>query len=112
MKNLYEFSSDITGIDSVKLIKSSFFFNFLGWIHTGDKVYYTEEGEIIISDRIKDVMKFRGHPVSPNELEECILKHPAVMEAVVVPVPHDLDLERPMAFVKKVPGYQVSSKIF
>lgn len=78
-----------------------------GWIHTGDLVYYTKKGEIIISDRIKDVMKFRGHHVSPNELEECILKHAAVMEAVVVPVPHDLDIERPMAFVKKVPGCQV-----
>lgn len=52
-------------------------------------------------------MKFRGHHVSPTELEKVLLRHPAVMEVAVVPIPHDLDLERPMAFVKKVPGLDV-----
>lgn len=53
-------------------------------------------------------MKFRGHQISPYELEEILLKHPGVMEVAVVPIPHDLDLERPMAFVKKVPGFNVT----
>ena len=52
-------------------------------------------------------MKFRGHHVSPFEIEEVLVGHPAVMEAAVVPVPHEIDLERPMAFVKKMPGSKV-----
>lgn len=58
-------------------------------------------------------MKFRGHHVSPYELEEVLLRHPGVMEAAVVPLPHSVDLERPMAFVKRVPGADVihSTKI-
>lgn len=79
-----------------------------GWIHSGDKVYYSEDGELFIVDRIKEIMKFRGHHVSPYELEDIILKHPGVMEAAVVPIPHEMDLERPMAFVKKLPGVEVT----
>lgn len=79
-------------------------------MHTGDIVYYTEDGEIVLVDRIKEVMKFRGHHVSPSELEEVLMRHPAVMEVGVVPIPHEMDLERPMAFVKKVPGVEVNNE--
>ena len=78
-----------------------------GWLHSGDIGYYNECGEIFIVDRIKEVMKFRGHHVSPNEIEELLLNHPGVLEVAVVPVPHLLDIERPMAFVKKIPGHNV-----
>ena len=53
-------------------------------------------------------MKFRGHHVSPSEIEEILLNHPGVMEVAVVPIPHPLDIEHPMAFVKKVPGCDVN----
>lgn len=67
---------------------------------------------MVIVDRLKEVMKFRGHHVSPSELEEVILEHPDVVEAAVVPIPHDVDIEQPMAFVKKVPGSEVNIRPF
>ncbi|XP_014225792.1 4-coumarate--CoA ligase 1-like [Trichogramma pretiosum] len=81
-----------------------------GWIHTGDKAYFSNLGEIFIVDRLKEVMKFRGHHVSPSEIEQVLNAHDGVIEAAVVPVPHELDLERPMAFVKKVPGSKVTEE--
>lgn len=54
-------------------------------------------------------MKYCGHHVAPSEIESLLLTHPEVLEVAVVPVPHDIDLERPMAFVKKVPGATVST---
>ncbi|XP_058805438.1 uncharacterized protein LOC131672315 [Phymastichus coffea] len=81
-----------------------------GWIHTGDRGYYAENGELFIVDRIKEVMKFRGHHVSAIEIEEVLLRHPDVIEAAVVPVPHDTDIERPMAFVKKIAASKVTEE--
>ena len=52
-------------------------------------------------------MKYRGHHVSPVEIEEILANHPGVREVAVVPVPHNLDIERPMAFVRKNPGHNV-----
>lgn len=66
-----------------------------------------ENGEIMIVDRIKEVMKYRGHQISPSEIEEYLTSHKAVMEAAVVPVPHELDLEVPMAFIARNPGFKV-----
>ncbi|XP_058799253.1 uncharacterized protein LOC131668820 [Phymastichus coffea] len=71
-----------------------------GWLHTGDKGYFDENGEITITDRMKDVIKYRNYQISPGELEEVLLSHPAVIEVAVVPIPHEIDNERPIAFVK------------
>ena len=76
-------------------------------MHTGDKGYYDENGEIVIVGRYKELMKFRGHHVTPFEIEELLMKHEAVLEVAVVPVSHDIDNERPLAFVKKVPESKV-----
>ena len=48
------------------------------------------------------MIKYRGHHISPVEIETVLLKHPKVMQAAVVPVPHSVDDERPMAFVIRV----------
>lgn len=53
-------------------------------------------------------MKFRAYHISPSEIEETLLNHPGVMEVAVVPQPHELDGERPVAFVARSPGSQVS----
>ncbi|KAJ8682088.1 hypothetical protein QAD02_017880 [Eretmocerus hayati] len=81
-----------------------------GWIHTGDKGYYTSNGELFIIDRLKEVMIFRGHRISPSEIEDLLMTHPAIMEVAVVPVPHDVDVEHPMAFVKKCVGGEVTEE--
>ena len=71
---------------------------------------YTETGELIILGRVKDVMHYKNHEIYPTDLEEVLLSHNDVLEVAVVPVPHELDGERPMAFIKKVPGSQVKKK--
>ncbi|XP_058797692.1 uncharacterized protein LOC131667933 [Phymastichus coffea] len=81
-----------------------------GWIHSGDKAYYDENGEVFIVERLKQVMKFRAYHISPSEIEEVLLSHPAVMEVAVVPMPHELDGERPVAFVVKAQNSEVTEE--
>ena len=57
------------------------------------------EGYLAIVDRKKDMMKFRGYTVSPNAVEERLLAHANVAEAVVVGRPDERDGEIPTAFV-------------
>ena len=58
-----------------------------GWLHTGDVATVDEEGYIRIVDRAKDMIAASGLKVLPREVEEVILLHPKVQEAVVVGVP-------------------------
>ncbi|XP_023247154.1 4-coumarate--CoA ligase 1-like [Copidosoma floridanum] len=81
-----------------------------GWYHTGDIGYYMKNGEIMMVDRKKEIMKYRGHQISPSEIEEYLMTHKAVLEAAVIGVPHDLEIEVPMAFIKRTPGYEVSEE--
>ncbi|XP_071876897.1 uncharacterized protein [Bombus fervidus] len=81
-----------------------------GWIHTGDLAYYNEKGEIFIMDRLKEIMKYRGHQITPTEIENLLLSHPAVLEVAVVGIPHPTDDEHPIAFVSKVPEMEVSAE--
>ncbi len=70
-----------------------------GWLRTGDVGVMDSDGYLTIVDRLKDMLKFRGYTVSPNAVEECLLRHPAVKEAVVVGRPDERDGEVPVAFV-------------
>ncbi|XP_033221599.1 luciferin 4-monooxygenase-like [Belonocnema kinseyi] len=81
-----------------------------GWLHTGDLGYYDLEGNIYIVDRLKEVIKYRGHHVSPIEIESLLAKHPEVLDVAVVPVPHSVDDEHPMAFVVKAKNSDVIRK--
>ncbi|XP_033223021.1 4-coumarate--CoA ligase 1-like [Belonocnema kinseyi] len=81
-----------------------------GWLHTGDLGYYDLEGNIYILDRLKEVIKYRRHQIFPIEIESLLIKHPQVLDAVVVPVPHSVDDEHPMAFVVKAKNSDVSKE--
>jgi acyl-CoA synthetase (AMP-forming)/AMP-acid ligase II len=70
-----------------------------GWLRTGDVGVMDAEGYLTIVDRLKDMLKFRGYTVSPNAVEERLLSHPAVKEAVVVGRRDERDGEVPVAFV-------------
>jgi long-chain acyl-CoA synthetase len=59
-----------------------------GWLYTGDLVRQDETGFFFLMDRKKDMIKSRGENVYPREVEEILLKHPAIKEAVVVGVPN------------------------
>ncbi|MFV2097454.1 long-chain-fatty-acid--CoA ligase [Micromonospora sp. LOL_013] len=70
-----------------------------GWIHTGDAGYVDPDGFIYICDRIKDTIIVAGENVYPAEVESALARHPAVLEAAVVGVPHEQWGEAVHAFV-------------
>lgn len=45
------------------------------------------------------MIKFKGHHISPSEIEKILLQHPDVLEAVVVGIPHLIDIEHTIAFI-------------
>jgi acyl-CoA synthetase (AMP-forming)/AMP-acid ligase II len=70
-----------------------------GWLHTGDVARADEAGWFTIVDRVKELIKVRGHAVAPAELEALLIGHPAVLDAAVVGMPDEEAGERPRAFV-------------
>jgi len=80
-----------------------------GWFHTGDGGSIDADGgELIISDRKKDVIITGGENVSSIEVEDVLFSHPAVAEAAVIGVPHEKWGETIKALVVLVDGAQVS----
>jgi len=75
-----------------------------GWYHTGDIAVWHDDGYIEIKDRAKDVIISGGENVSSLEVEECLYRHPQVMEAAVVAQPDPVWGETPCAFVTLKPG--------
>ncbi|MBA8950292.1 long-chain fatty acid--CoA ligase [Actinomadura namibiensis] len=70
-----------------------------GWLRTGDVGTLTADGYLVLTDRAKDVIKSGGEWISSVELENHLMGHPDVIEAVVVGVPDDRWQERPLASV-------------
>jgi acyl-CoA synthetase (AMP-forming)/AMP-acid ligase II len=70
-----------------------------GWLYTGDLGYRDEEGYIYLAGRAKDFIKRGGEMVSPEEVEQCLMAHPAVDEAAVIGVPDEEWGERVRAIV-------------
>ncbi len=78
-----------------------------GWLHTGDIAVIDEKGYLKITDRLKDVIKTGGEWVSSLDLEDLIMRLPAVAEVAVIGVPDPKWTERPVAVVVARPGHQV-----
>jgi fatty-acyl-CoA synthase len=82
-----------------------------GWYHTGDLAVWHADGYIEIKDRSKDIIITGGENVSSLEVEECLYRHPKVMEAAVVACPDSRWGETPCAFVTlKESAGEVSSE--
>ncbi|HWP42376.1 MAG TPA: long-chain fatty acid--CoA ligase [Blastocatellia bacterium] len=61
-----------------------------GWLHTGDVGSMDEHGYVYILDRTKDMIISGGSNIFPREVEEVLLKHPAISEVCVIGVPDEL----------------------
>ncbi|HYE91229.1 MAG TPA: acyl-CoA synthetase [Terriglobales bacterium] len=75
-----------------------------GWYHTGDLAVWHPDGYIEVKDRSKDIIISGGENISSLEVEECLYRHPAIMEAAVVARPDEKWGETPCAFVVPKPG--------
>ncbi|KAJ0166487.1 4-coumarate--CoA ligase-like 2 [Colletotrichum tanaceti] len=80
------------------------------WIRTGDEVLVRKSAagneHLVIVDRIKELIKVKGHQVAPAELEAHLLTHPAVSDTAVIQVPDDRAGEVPKAYVVRAAGYE------
>ncbi len=74
-----------------------------GWYHTGDLAVWHADGYIEVKDRSKDIIISGGENISSLEVEECLYRHPGVMEAAVVARPDAKWGETPCAFVMPKP---------
>jgi long-chain acyl-CoA synthetase len=81
-----------------------------GWFHSGDIGYIDEEGDLFIVDRTKDMIIRGGYNVYPREVEEVLYTHPAVMEAAVIGIPHEMYGEEVKAVVSLKPGQEATAE--
>ena len=79
-----------------------------GWLRTGDIAVLEPYGYVHITDRDKDLIKSGGEWISSIDLENAIMAHPAVAEAAVIAIPHELWGERPLAVVVPRPGAKIT----
>ncbi|GGR38018.1 AMP-binding protein [Streptomyces netropsis] len=79
-----------------------------GWFHTGDVGSFDDEGHLVLSDRVKDVIVTGGESVSSVEVEDCLLGHPAVAEVAVIGVPDERWGETVKALVVPAAGVRAT----
>ena len=82
-----------------------------GWFWSGDIVTRDQEGFFRVVDRRKEMIKYKGFPVAPAEVEAVVLEHPAVRECGVVGRPCAVAGEVPIAFVALRDGFVGCKKL-
>ena len=80
-----------------------------GWVHTGDLGYFDSEGYLFLVDRIRDVIISGAFNIYPKEIENVIVTHPKVKEAVVIGVPDEKWGEAVKAIVVPKEGFSVQA---
>jgi len=75
-----------------------------GWLSTGDQGVMLPGGFLKFTSRLKDVIRVGGENLSPLEVEEVLIGHPAISEVAVVAAPHERLVEIPVAFVVLAAG--------
>ena len=78
------------------------------WCRTGDLAVCDEAGYLWYQGRADDVFKAAGYRIGPSEIENCLIKHPAVANAAVVPKPDAQRGALVKAYVVLAPGFQAS----
>jgi len=76
----------ITGYESNPEANATSFVD--GWFRTGDQGFLDADGYLVLVGRLKELINRGGEKISPREIDEVLLAHPAVAEAVCFGVPH------------------------
>jgi long-chain acyl-CoA synthetase len=79
-----------------------------GWLYTGDIGHMDEDGYFYIDDRKKDMIIAGGYNIYPRELEDVLIRHPAVMEVAVAGIPDPRRGETVKAWIVPVAGAAVT----
>ncbi|KAL2856841.1 amp dependent CoA ligase [Aspergillus pseudodeflectus] len=76
-----------------------------GWLRTGDILTIDEKQNFWVTDRLKEMIKYKGLQIPPSELEDLLLRHPAVTDAAVCATYDDAQAtEVPLAYVSLSPN--------
>jgi len=81
-----------------------------GWLHTGDLGVFTDERELYVVDRKKDMILSGDENIYPAEVEEVLHSHPSILESAVIGVPDEKWGETVKAIVVLKEGAKVSEQ--
>lgn len=81
-----------------------------GWFHSGDLGVMHPDGYVELKDRSKDIIISGGENISSIEVEDALYRHPAVVGAAVVAMPHEKWGETPCAFIELAPGASATAE--
>jgi long-chain acyl-CoA synthetase len=81
-----------------------------GWWATGDIAYADDDGDLFLVDRLGELILVSGFNVYPHEIEQVLVAHPGVADAVAVGIPHPYTGQTVKAYVVRAPGADVSAE--
>lgn len=81
-----------------------------GWFRTGDEGQIDGDGYLVLSGRIKEIINRAGEKIAPREIDEVLLDHPSVVQAVAFAVPHPRLGEEVGAVVVRAEGADVTER--
>ena len=76
----------MSGYEAEPAINAESFTN--GWFRTGDQGFFDGEGYLFITGRLKEIINRGGEKIAPLEVDQALMDHPAVEQAVTFPVPN------------------------
>jgi acyl-CoA synthetase (AMP-forming)/AMP-acid ligase II len=81
-----------------------------GWFRTGDQGVMDDDGYVSITGRLKEIINRGGEKISPREVDEIIMEHPAVHQCVTFAMPHEMLGEDVAAAIVLRQGAQASDR--
>ena len=81
-----------------------------GWFRTGDQGFLDGDGYLFLTGRLKEIINRGGEKVSPREIDEVLLQHPAIAQAVAFAVPHERLGEEVAAAIVLADGAMLSER--